>query len=359
MGKSYNNEKNEENPASLVTLERREFLAGLGVTASLPAMWQTPQFKSKAAFARYQEKRRRELWRLLGDLPWQHKPKPPKLRKTEKGPGYTLEHLELDLNGIEPVPALLLIPDKRQPKAPALIYHHWHGGTYPTGKEELVTGRKVLPAYAPVVAEKGIVTLAIDSWIFGERKHAEDGRQGELDAFKKMIWHGQVLFGMMIFDEVRAVDYLVSRPEVDPHRVGAFGLSMGATKAWWLAALDPRIKLCLDLCCLTDFDELIKINNLKGHGIYYYVPSLLKHFSTAQINELIVPRARVSLNGRRDLLTPPAGVERVRAHLLPLYEKFGKAEDCRLELFDCGHEELPEMRQIILAAMDRYLVRTA
>jgi len=343
--------------------ERREFLlqsvAGLSATTMIPTMATAQDFKSKAAFTRYQQKRRRELWSLLGDLPWQHKPKPAKLRKTEKGDGYTLEHLELDLNGIEPVPAILLIPERRQPKAPGLLYVHWHGGTYPTGKEELLTGRKVLPAYAPVVAEKGIVTLAIDSWCFGERKHAENGGQGESDAFKKMIWYGQVLFGMMMFDEFRAVDYLVSRPEVDANRIGTFGLSMGATKAWWLAALDPRIKLCMDLCCMTDFDELIKANNLKGHGIYYYVPSLLKHFSTAQINELIVPRAHVSLNGRRDALTPPAGVEKIRDHLLPLYQKYGKAEDCRLELFDCGHEELPSMRKIMTDWMDRFLVQSA
>ncbi len=341
--------------------ERREFLrqsmAGLSAATMTTPMVTAQTFKSKAEFTRHQQKRRRELWSLLGELPWQHKPKPAQLRKTEKKDGYTLEHLVLDLNGVEPVPALLMIPDKRPPKAPGLLYIHWHGGTYPVGKNELLTGQKVLPAYAPVLAEKGTVTLAIDSWVFGERKHAENGNQGEMDAFKQMLWQGQVLYGMMMFDEFRAVDYLVSRPEVDASRIGAFGLSMGATKAWWLAALDPRIKLCIDLCCMTDFAELVKINNLKGHGIYYYVPSLLKHFSTAQINELIVPRAHVSLNGRKDLLTPPAGVERVRDHLLPLYEKFGKADDCRIDLFDCGHEELPEMRRIISEWMNRHLVQ--
>lgn len=336
--------------------DRRDFLRQT-TALTLSFMTEPQAFKSKADFTRYQQKRRRELWSLLGDLPWQHKPKPAKVRKTEKHDGYTLEHLELDLNGIEPVPAYLLIPERRQPKAPGLLYIHWHGGTYPVGKNELLTGQKVLPAYAPVLAEKGIVTLAIDSWCFGERKRVENGSQGEMDAFKQMIWRGQVLYGMMMFDEFRAVDYLVSRPEVDANRIGAFGLSMGATKAWWLAALDPRIKLCVDLCCLTDYDELMKINNLKGHGIYYYVPSLLKHFSTAQINELIVPRAHVSLNGRKDLLTPPAGVERVRDHLLPMYQKYGKAEDCRIELFDCGHEELPEMRAVISDWMNRHLVQ--
>jgi hypothetical protein len=147
-----------------------------------------------------------------------------------------------------------------------------------------------------------------------------------------------------------------ARKSVHAGGIGAFGLSMGATKAWWLAALDPRIKLCVDLCCMTDFDELIKADNLKGHGIYYYAPSLLKHFSTAQINESIVPRRRLSLNGRNDSLTPPAGVERVRNHLAPLYAKYGKAEDCRIELFDCGREELPEMRRLTLEWTHQHLV---
>jgi hypothetical protein len=304
-------------------------------------------------FTAHQAKRRRELWDLLGDLPTDHKPAPPKLLKTEKHDGFTLEHLELDLNPFEKVPALLLIPTKRLPRAPGLLYIHAHGGTYELGKEELLTGRKVLPAYAPVCAAKGLVTLAIDSWCFSGRRHEEDGRTGEMDAFKLMLWRGQVLWGMMLFDEFQAVSYLASRPEVDPARLGVFGLSMGATKAWWLAALDPRLKLCIDLCCLSDYEELIRIKNLKGHSVYYYVPRLLKHFQTHQINELIVPRAHLSLNGRQDLLTPPAGVERIRAHLLPRYRKYGQESDCRIELFDCGHEETPAMRKLVEEWLER------
>jgi len=255
------------------------------------------------------------------------------------------------------VPAYLLLPDKRAHPAPGLLYIHWHGGTYGVGKEELLTGQKGLPAYAPVCAAKGIVTLAIDSWCFGQRKHDPDGRNGEWDAFKLMLWQGRVLFGMMLFDEFQATTYLSSRPEVDPRRLGAFGLSMGATKAWWLAALDPRIRLCVDLCCLTDYEELIKAKNLRGHGIYYYVPRLLQHFQAHDINALIAPRPRLSLNGRKDALTPPAGVERIRDKVLPLYERYGRKEDCRIELFDCGHEELPAMRQLILEWFDRYLLQ--
>lgn len=315
--------------------------------------------KSSTEFAAYQAQRRKELWNLLGDLPWDYQPGPVKVLKTEKHDGYTLERLLLDLNGVEPVPALLLVPDKRAARAPGLLYIHWHGGMYDLGKEQLLVGDDAQPAYVPVCAGKGLVTLAIDSWCFGERKHDHNGSRGEADTFKYMLWKGQVLWGMMMFDEFRALDYLATRPEVDPNRLGVLGMSMGATKAWWLAALDPRVRACMDVCCLTDFQELIKIHNLSGHGIYYYVPSLLKHFQSEQINELIVPRARLSVNGRLDDLTPPAGVERIRDYLLPLYQKYGKSEDCHIELFDCPHTELPAMRKLILAWMDNYLVEPA
>jgi dienelactone hydrolase len=311
---------------------------------------------SNSAFSSYQVRRRKDLWSLLGDLPWQYRASPPKLIKTEKHDGYTLERLVLDLNGIEPVPALLLIPDKRQSPAPGLLYIHWHGGMYGLGKEQLLLGVDVQPPYAAICAEKGLVTLAIDSWCFGERKHEGDGKRGEEDAFKLMLWKGQVLFGMMMFDELRALDYLAARPEVDPHRLGAFGMSMGATKAWWLAALDTRVRLCLDVCCLTDYEELIRSRALHEHGIYYYVPSLLKYFQSADINELIVPRPRLSVNGRHDPLTPSAGVEKIRDHLLPFYRKYGREMDCHIELFDAAHAELPDMRKLILDWMDRCLL---
>jgi hypothetical protein len=104
----------------------------------------------------------------------------------------------------------------------------------------------------------------------------------------------------------------------------------------------------VNLCCLTDYEELIRIDNLAGHGIYYYVPELLKYFQAHEICELIVPRPHLSLNGRRDLLTPPAGVERIRDHLRPLYREYGREGDCRIDLEDCGHEETPSMRAAVL-----------
>ena len=170
---------------------RRNFLkqsAALLALGGTPPMSGKPHLeKTPAEFAAFQARRRKELWSLLGDLPWGHKPGPATVLATEKHDGYTLERLVLGLNGVEPVPALLLIPDKRAPRAPGLLYIHWHGGMYDLGKEQLLTGVAAQPAYAPVCAEKGLVTLAIDSWCFGERKHDENGGAGEEYAFKYMI----------------------------------------------------------------------------------------------------------------------------------------------------------------------------
>jgi hypothetical protein len=336
---------------------RRQFLKISSVSSaavlSLPSLSPAaiPINMNKDDFKKKQNENRKKLLSLLGDLPWNYTQKQPHLRKTEQHEGYTLEYWDFDFNGLETVPGILLIPNRVKDNAPAMLYCHAHFGTYEVGKEELFNGRTVMPAYASVYANKGIVTLAIDSWCFGQRN-----TRSELDTAKEMLWRGRTLFGMMLFDEMRALDFLLSRKEVDPKRVGVFGLSMGATKAWWLSALDTRITACLDLCCMTDFEELMKSGNLKGHSIYYYVPSLLKHFNTSTINELIVPRPHLSLNGRFDELTPPKGVEKVRDYLLPLYEKYGKREDCRIDLFDCGHEELPEMRNIIFKWLDEKLL---
>lgn len=341
---------------------RRGFLSQAAAIAAMEgAVSTTAQARTDATnamneFTTYQERRRQALWGLLGDLPWQHRPGTPKVIRTEDHGQYTLTRLVLDLNGMEPVPALLLIPKRLQHPAPGLLFIHWHAGMYDLGKEQLIRGTDVQPAYAPVCADLGLVTLAIDSWCFGERKHDTNGHRGEEDAFKLMLWRGRVLWGMMMFDEFRALSYLSSRPEVDAGRLGAFGMSMGSTKAWWLGAVDPRVKLTADVCCLTDYESLIAAHALSGHGVYYFVPSLLKQFDTFQVNELIVPRPHLSVNGRKDPLTPPAGVEKIRDKLLPLYGKYGQEQDCRIELFDCAHEETPAMRKLIIDWMQRHLV---
>jgi len=297
-------------------------------------------------------RRRRQLYTLLGDVPPRHRPIDAQIITTSERDGYLLETLLLDLNGIEPVPAYLALPSDRSGPLPAVLYNHAHGGAYDLGKEEFVAGRGALqpPPYARVLTELGCCALCIDHWNFGERR----GRT-ESALFKEMLWKGQVLWGMMVYDSIRALDYLTSRPEVDGDRLATLGISMGSTMAWWLAALDERVRVCVDLCCLTDFQALIDTRGLDGHGIYYYVPGLLKHFDAAEINALIAPRAHLAIAGNHDPLTPPAGLDRIDAHLREVYAAQGAAERWQLLRYETGHYETAHARAAVTDFLRRWL----
>jgi len=132
---------------------------------------------------------------------------------------------------------------------------------------------------------------------------------------------------------------------------------MGSTMAWWHAALDARVRACVDICCLTDFEALIQTRGLDGHGLYYYVPSLLKHFSTADINALICPRAHLSLAGNWDKLTPPAGLDRIDAALCNAYAEANVPENWELVRYNTGHFETWDMRARILRFLEQHLLQ--
>ena len=299
-----------------------------------------------------QENRRRELYALLGDLPDRARPVSARTISETQADGYTVERLVLDLNGIEPVPAVFVRPAGHAGPFPCVLYHHAHGLDYGLGKEELLAGRPELyrPAYAVELTRHGIAALCLDAWLFGERR----GRT-ESELFKEMLWQGRVLWGMMVYDALRAVDYLFSRSDVDSTRIATMGLSMGSTMAWWLAALDTRISVCVDLCCLTDFHALLESRGLDEHGVYYYVPSLLKHFTTADIVALIAPRAHLGLAGNHDRLTPVKGLDRIDAAVSRVYRELGSTEKWQLLRYEIGHFETAQMRAEVLSFLHRWL----
>jgi dienelactone hydrolase len=299
-----------------------------------------------------QARQRAALYGLLGDLPDRSGPVGLTVLDRQVQGGYVVETLLLDLNGIEPVPAYFVKPLDADGRLPCILYNHAHGNDYVLGKKELLIGKPSIPAspYALALTAQGYAALCIDAWNFGERR----GRT-ESELFKLMLWQGQVLWGMMVYDSIRAVDYLVTRPDVDPGRLGTLGRSMGSTMAWWLAALDTRIKVCVDICCLTDFQALIAARGLDGHGIYYYVPGLLKHFTTAQINALIAPRPHLSLAGNYDPLTPADGLDRIDSAMKQAYREAGNESAWQLVRSETGHFETFAMRCKVLEFLKTWL----
>ena len=99
----------------------------------------------------------------------------------------------------------------------------------------------------------------------------------------------------------------------------------------------------------------MRSHNPKGHGVYYFVPGLLKHFTTAQINALIAPRPHLATAGNRDDLTPAVGLDRIDHELRTIYQSLGQPDDWKLLRYDVGHAEPPEMRCDILAFLREHL----
>jgi len=300
-----------------------------------------------------QRRRREELYGLLGKLPSRESAVQAEVVSVTELPYGVLEKLKLSLNDEEAVPAYFIKPRGANGKLPLIVYNHSHGGFYAAGKDEVLQGAVYLqqPPYAEALCREGYAVLAIDHWAFGERS----GRKESL-IFKDLLWRGRVMWGMMVFDSLRALDYAVSRADVDAERIGTLGMSMGSTMSWWLAALDERIRVTVDLCCLSDYDALRETGDMDGHNLYYFVPDLLNHFSSADINALIVPRAHLSLAGERDRFTPKAGLDRIDSKLREAYAAAGAEQRWQLSRYpDSGHEETPGMREEALAFLRQWL----
>ena len=298
------------------------------------------------------EQKREELYGLLGDLPDRRMPVLSKLISKEERENFYIERLVLDLNGIEPVPAYFIYPKNTCGKTPVILFNHSYGGNYHIGKDELLNSASYMykKCYAEELTECGFSVLCIDEWGFGERR----GRT-ESEIFKEMLWNGQVMWGMMVYDSIKAIDYLYTRQDVDSERIGTLGMSMGSTKAWWLSALDTRVKVCVDICCMTDFQSLIETQGLDGHSGYYYVPKLLKYFTAAQINTLISPRPHLSLNGIYDRLTPKKGLDIINKELKKIYKE-DSAEECfELKKYHTAHLETAEMRKETIKFLNKWL----
>jgi dienelactone hydrolase len=160
----------------------------------------------------------------------------------------------------------------------------------------------------------------------------------------------------MLRDDQIALDYIWSRPDIDRARIGAMGMSMGATRTWWLMALDERVRAGVAVACLTRYQNLIAHRALAAHGIYYYVPGVLQDFDTEAIVSLIAPRAILFLTGDRDVASPPDGIRRIASVVRRVYDLYGRRPHFRSRLYrGVGHDYLPEMWAETMRWMDRHV----
>jgi dienelactone hydrolase len=149
----------------------------------------------------------------------------------------------------------------------------------------------------------------------------------------------------MLGELASALDWLCARDDVDPGRIGCFGISMGATLGYWLAAVDARISALAQLCCFADFDSLVETGAHDIHGIYLTVPGLLDVASNGRIAGLVAPRPQLICIGDLDPLTPQVAVDIAWNQASAAYRRKGAAGRIHLHReAECGHLESPAMR---------------
>lgn len=290
--------------------------------------------------------RRARLWRLLGTERADARAVSGR-QVTVEADG--AEHWQLELDAGEPVPALLLRPPAGVPLRGLVLYSHAHGRRFELGADELRVGRPALqsPPYGPVLAARGWAALAIDHRGFGARRGP-----GEPALVKHALWQGRTLWGLRVRDTLAALDWLRAQPGLAALPVVALGLSMGSTMALWAAALDERIAACAELCCAAEYDALLASGGYDGHGEYFFVPGLLREFTLGEICALIAPRPHLSLAGRADPLTPPAGLEALDRSQRAAYAALGAPEAWQQHLEEGGHAETAAMRARVLRWLD-------
>ncbi len=204
---------------------------------------------------------RKKIVSLIGGLP-EKTPLNAKVLGSTQADGFRIEKIVYESQPNFPVTALLYLPDAKpgtpQQKLPAIVVSPGHG----------FSGKASDYTFASTFARNGFAVLSYDPIGQGERLQYPDpsdpsktllkaatGEHGEAGLQPTLI--GDAPSRIVVWDSIRAVDYLISRPEIDSNRIGAFGCSGGGTMTALLGALDPRVHATAVACYLTSFDTLL------------------------------------------------------------------------------------------------------
>lgn len=363
--------KSAANPARSDVGSLFPIIESEAVKADFPLSFLNPRFRDPK---RWKRQARGKLLDLLHYAPKRCDPAAEVVERIDKG-DHIREKIWFNTTPAIRVPAYLLLPKNAGKRLPAIVALHDHGGFYLWGKEKLVETEgepQILKQWrkdyygdksiASVLVAQGYVVLVIDMFYWGERRmllddDAADWRErpatiaaDRINAFNQRSGQGEQLVGRTIFsagftwaglmfwDDVRSVDYLVSRPEVDPARIGCVGLSVGGLRSCHLAALDDRIKAAVAVGWMASFPAQLKkhVRNTIGHT--KLVPGLYKHLDYPDVASLAMPGALLVINGKKDGLFEPDGVAACFDKLAKCYAKAGIPEKLKTSLYDAPHE---------------------
>jgi dienelactone hydrolase len=364
------------------------FIESQAVKGEFPLSFLNRRFRSLPAWKR---RARGKLLDLLDYAPPKCPHRPEIVERKDCG-DYVREKLYFNTTPDVRVPAYVLVPKSVKLPAPGVVALHDHGAFYFWGKEKLVELEdehaaltKFKKQYydgnstASVLARRGYVVIVIDMFYWGERRmlldqdppdwrdRPKDITAERIAAFNQRASQSEQLVGrtiyaagftwpgVMFWDDIRTVDYLVTRPEVDKKRIGCVGLSVGGLRSCHLAALDDRIKAAVVVGWMTSIPAQLKRHVVNTIGHTKVVPGLYRHLDYPDVAALAMPSALLVINGRKDTLFAPEGVRAAFDKLTACYQKAGAPEKLRLRLYDTPHEFNAEMQAEAWAWLKRWV----
>ena len=303
-------------------------------------------------------------------------------------PLYAQVEREPDLNGLERyrftfaseagqrVPGILVRPKSRSGRLPVVIALHGTGGTKRT-HEDLLSD----------VAARGFLGVAIDGRYHGERSRAGKGSDEYNDAILRAYRTGEEhpFYYDTVWDLMRLIDYLETRDDVDPARIGMFGTSKGGIETYLATAVDPRIRASVPCIGVQSFrwglehdawqqrvatigraaraaaagDGVEKLDPAFVRKFYdRVVPGIYTDFDGPAMLKLIAPRPLLVINGEKDSHTPLPGVLECVAAAKQAYAAAGAPEKFEFLLEkDTEHKVNPDARQRAIEFLTRWLTQ--
>lgn len=307
---------------------------------------------------------RKEMRDLLGFRP-KDVPLNSKIESESIDNGIVTEEISYDLPYGPRTKGFFLYPEKtRGKKIPGFLALHDHGGFYYFGKEKIVNTQNQSQAlsefknahyggrsWANELASRGFAVLAIDVSLWGSRRVRMDTVNPDLAAFFENLQPGSEDYiiqfneywdstessitiatilnsgacwpGIHLYEDQRSLDYLLTRPEVDPNRIGCAGLSMGGQRTIYLAGMDPRIKFAFCVGFMSTIRELLR-NHIRGHGVGFYVPGMIQILDLPDMISLHAPSPLMVQYNNQDGLFTLEAQHAADEKIMRIYSKMGK-----------------------------------
>ena len=310
----------------------------------------TPQlaFSGKTVHdaAEWQGKLKAKVTELLGEFP-EPADLMPDLLGTEDCGSFVREKYLIQTEKDCFMPLYLLLPKNRPPKCPAILCCHGHG---PHGKDSVagvhfnIEERKERIEfhnynYAEQMAERGYITIAPDFRSFGERVGYENKPYGARDKcnvhFIQHLILGRTLLGANIFDGMRAIDFLLTRDDVDGDRLGCMGLSFGGTMTTYITLFDQRIKAA-DIICYATTTHHYAIDSANFCGSQF-VPNIYKYADVGHIIGTIAPRPLLLESGVDDTCFHLYSAREAHDIVKGIYEAADAPDNLEIDIFPGEH----------------------